>query len=78
MRLTLAIHSIRVNPIPIANFVSCYNHQRYHKALGDVKLADVLYGRIEQILQHRKEVRIQTVNHRRDCNQTPRELAHAA
>jgi len=38
--------------------------------------ADVLYGRREQILERRKEVRIQTINRRRDYNQGPMELAN--
>jgi hypothetical protein len=40
--------------------------------------ADVLYGRREQILQRRKEVRIQTINRRRDYNRDLRELVNAA
>jgi len=62
----------------IADFVDYYNYRRYHKALGDVTPADVLYGRREQILQRRKEVRIQTINHRRNYNRGLRELANAA
>jgi len=62
----------------IADFVDYYNYRRYHKALGDVTPADVLYGRREQILQRRKEVRIQTINHRRDYNRDHRELVSAA
>ncbi len=62
----------------IADFVDYYNHRRYHKALGDVTPADVLYGRRKQILQRRKEVRLQTINHRRDYNQGLRELVSAA
>jgi len=62
----------------IADFVDYYNYRRYHKALGDVTPADVLYGRREQTLQRRKEVRIQTVNRRRDYNQGLRELVNAA
>jgi putative transposase len=62
----------------IADFVDYYNHRRYHKAIGDVTPADVLYGRRKQILQRRKEVRLQTINHRRDYNQGLRELVNAA
>ncbi len=62
----------------IADFVDYYNYRRYHKALGDVTPADVLYGRREQILQRRKEVRIQTINHRRNYNRGLRELVNAA
>ncbi|HEX9896302.1 MAG TPA: IS3 family transposase [Dehalococcoidales bacterium] len=62
----------------IAAFVDYYNHRRYHKALGDVTPADVLYGRREEILERRKEVRILTINRRRDYNQSLRELVNAA
>jgi transposase InsO family protein len=62
----------------IADFVDHYNYRRYHKALGNVAPADVLYGRREEILKRRKEVQIQTINRRRDYNHTLRELANAA
>jgi hypothetical protein len=60
----------------IAGLVDYYNFHRYHKALGDVTPADVLYGRRELILQRRKEVQAQTIQHRRDYNQALRELRH--
>ncbi len=62
----------------IADFADYYNYRRYHKALGDVTPADVLYGKRKRILQRRKEVRLQTINHRRDYNQGLRELVNAA
>jgi putative transposase len=62
----------------IADFVDYYNHRRYHKALGNVTPADVLYGRREGILKRRKEVQLLTINRRRDYNQGLRELANAA
>jgi transposase InsO family protein len=62
----------------IADFVDYYNHRRYHKALGNVTPADVLYGRRVEILQRRKEVQIQTINRRRDYNRDLRELVNAA
>jgi len=62
----------------IADFVDYYNYRRYHKALGNVMPADVLYGRREQILERRKEVQIQTINRRRDYNRDLRELVNAA
>jgi transposase InsO family protein len=62
----------------IAAFVDYYNHHRYHKALGDVTPADVLYGRRAQILERRKEVQRQTTNRRRIYNQGLRELAHVS
>jgi len=62
----------------IANFVDYYNYRRYHKALGNVTPADVLYGRREAILKRRKEVQIQTINRRRDYNRDLRELVNPA
>ena len=62
----------------IADFVDYYNYRRYHKALGNVMPADVLYGRKEEILERRKEVQIQTINRRRDYNQGLRELVDTA
>ena len=61
----------------IADFVDYYNYLRYHKALGDVTPADVLYGRREGILERRKEVRVKTVQKRRDYNRDYKELATA-
>ena len=58
----------------LGDFVDYYNFRRYHKALGNVTPADVLYGRREQVLQRRKEVQAQTIQHRRDYNGTLREL----
>jgi transposase InsO family protein len=57
----------------IADFVDYYNYRRYHKALGDVTPADVLYGRKEEILKRRREVRVQTINRRKDYNRGLRE-----
>ena len=62
----------------IADFVNYYNSRHYHKALGNVTPADVLYGRREERLQRRKEVQILTINRRRDFNQGLRELVHTA
>jgi len=61
----------------IADFVDYYNHRRYHKALGNVTPADVLYGRREGILQRRREVQRLTIKRRRDYNRGPREIANA-
>ena len=60
----------------IADFVDYYNYRRYHKALCNVTPADVLYGRKDQILKRRREVRIETVNRRRDYNRNSKELAN--
>jgi len=60
----------------IADFVEYYNFRRYHKALGDITPADVLNGRRDQILKCRKEVKEQTIHHRRNYNQSLKELLH--
>ena len=52
----------------IADFVDYYHYRRYHKALGDVTPADVLYGRREEIIKRRREVRAQTIIRRKDYN----------
>ena len=62
----------------IAAFVSYYNYQRYHMALGNVTPADVLNGRRAGILQRRREVQFQTIERRRRYNRTLRELATAS
>jgi len=56
----------------IRGFVEFYNYRRYHKALKDVTPADVLEGRREAILAHRKEVQRQTFERRRRYNQEAR------
>jgi transposase InsO family protein len=64
--------------VSIADFVSYYNNQRYHKALGNVTPSDVLNGRREQILAKRKEVQDRTIRRRRLYNQQLRELTISA
>ncbi len=61
--------------VAISDFVSYYNHRRYHKALGNVTPADVLYGRKDEIIQKRKEVQAQTLQRRKLYNQQIRGLA---
>jgi transposase InsO family protein len=61
----------------IADFVDYYNHRRYHKALGNVTPADVMYDRREEVLKRREEVRLQTIKRRRDYNRGLKELADA-
>ena len=61
----------------LAAFVSYYKYRRYHKALGNVTLADVLEGRRERILQRRKEAKTLTIDRRRLHNRTCREFTQA-
>ncbi|MDP7202453.1 MAG: integrase core domain-containing protein, partial [Dehalococcoidia bacterium] len=58
-------------------FVEYYNHHRYHTALGNVTPVDVLTGKRETVLQHRKEVQVRTLERRKRYNQRNREVANA-
>lgn len=60
----------------ISDFVEYYNFHRYHKALDNVTPSDVLSGRREQILDYRKEVKVRTIQYRRDYNRDLRELVN--
>ena len=57
----------------IVAFVSYYNYRRYHKALWNVTLSDVLRGRRQEILRRRNEVKAQTIERRRQHNRALRE-----
>ena len=49
----------------IGTFVEYYNHQRYHKSLGNVTTADVSFGRDQAILKERKKIKKLTIQNRR-------------
>jgi putative transposase len=59
----------------IADFIDYYNYRRPHIALGNVAPADVLYGRREEILKRRREVKLATISRRRNYNHGLKELA---
>ena len=50
-------------------FVEHYNHARYHESLGNLKPADVYFGRDEAILRQRRQIKEQTLKQRRLLNQ---------
>ena len=58
--------------------VSHYDYRRRHMALGNVTPDDVLDRRREQIPQRRGEVQVQTVEPRRRCDRTLRQLARGS
>ena len=49
----------------IDDFVEYYNNHRYHESLGNLTPADVYFGRAEQILKQREEIKQKTMNKRR-------------
>ena len=58
--------------------VSHYDYRRRHMALGNVTPDDVLDRRREHIPQRRGEVQVQTVEPRRRCDRTLRQLARGS
>ena len=54
----------------IAAFVDHYNNRRYHESIGNLTPADVYFGRDQQILKQREEIKRKTMIKRRLRNQT--------
>jgi len=52
----------------MAEFITFYNHERYHEGIGNVTPADVYYGRRGEILKRREEQKQQTILRRLDYN----------
>ena len=51
----------------IASFVWYYNCERYHEALDNVTPADMYFGRREEILSQRQQIKQQTLRQRREA-----------
>ncbi len=52
----------------MAEFIEFYNQRRYHEGIGNVRPADVYYGRREEILRRREEQKRQTLYERFQYN----------
>lgn len=48
----------------IDQVIDYYNNCRVHEALGNITPADVYFGRAEQILQERQQIKLQTIRER--------------
>lgn len=49
----------------LEKFVNNYNTKRYHESLNSLTSADVYFGRTEQILEKRKQIKEQSIKKRR-------------
>jgi len=59
----------------LAEFINFYNNQRYHESLGNVTPADVYFGRQKEVLNRRKEIKIETIKERRKWNKKTKKTA---
>jgi len=50
----------------LEKFVHTYNNERYHESLRNLTPADVYYGRGDQILQERQNLKKQAIMERRN------------
>jgi len=49
----------------VAALADHYNHRRYHESLDNLTPADVYFGRGQNILEMRKEIKRRTIEQRR-------------
>jgi len=49
----------------LTEFVDNYNEKRYHESLKNLTPADVYFGRTDQILRKREQVKFNSINLRR-------------
>ncbi len=49
----------------LTEFVDNYNEKRYHKSLKNLTPADVYFGRTDQILRKREQIKMNSIQNRR-------------
>lgn len=49
----------------LTEFVKKYNERRYHESLKNLTPADVYFGRTEQILRKRQQIKMNSIQNRR-------------
>jgi len=49
----------------LTEFVNNYNEKRYHESLKNLTPADVYFGRTDQILRKREQIKMNSINNRR-------------
>ena len=55
----------------IADFISHYNHLRYHESIANLTPADVYFGRGQTILTRRENIKLKTIELRRRLHHAP-------
>ncbi|WP_241791132.1 IS3 family transposase, partial [Sphingobacterium rhinopitheci] len=49
----------------LTEFVDNYNNKRYHESLKNLTPADVYFGRTDQILRKREQIKMNSIENRR-------------
>ena len=49
----------------LQRFINYYNHERYHESLNNLTPADVFYGRDQDVLKQREQIKLNTMSTRR-------------
>ena len=52
----------------MAALIDYYNHERYHESLSNLTPADVYYGRGQQVLDRREQIKLNTLAMRREMH----------
>ena len=50
----------------LSEFIEYYNNHRYHESLNNLTPADAFNGRDQKILEKRKQVKLETINSRKN------------